>query len=208
MDNENGNQREVIIVLSDELAPRMPELALGHQVWALRTAATEKVAQRFWKEHPPLGMAGSGGITLFAGEGDPEKDVVAILDGVELHHGIASSERPAVSVLRVLSAAASETISDVLCSQGSLASNRGQTGFLPAGIVSDPAGSAAQIIAREPPSDSTGPTIYVYGRRQTTIEQINNTTGAVRYLHHDQAGSTRLIPPSTLILVALDTGFT
>jgi len=29
------------------------------------------------------------------------------------------------------------------------------------------------------------------------IEQINNTTGAVTYLHHDQAGSTRLITGST-----------
>jgi hypothetical protein len=25
------------------------------------------------------------------------------------------------------------------------------------------------------------------------IEQINNTTGTVRYLHHDQQGSARLI---------------
>lgn len=102
-ENENGKQREIITVLSDELAPRMPELALRHQVWALRTAAAEKVAQRFWKEHPPLGgEAGSGGITLFAGEGDPDKDFAAILNGVELHHGLASSERPAVSVHRVL----------------------------------------------------------------------------------------------------------
>jgi RHS repeat-associated protein len=29
------------------------------------------------------------------------------------------------------------------------------------------------------------------------IEQINNTTGTVQYLHHDQAGSTRLITGST-----------
>lgn len=25
------------------------------------------------------------------------------------------------------------------------------------------------------------------------VEQINNTTGTVTYLHHDQAGSTRLL---------------
>jgi hypothetical protein len=68
---------------------------------------------------------------------------------------------------------------------------------LPAGIVTDPARSAARIISRELPSDSTGPTIYVYGQRQTTIEQINNTTGTVTYLHHDQQGSTRLITGST-----------
>jgi RHS repeat-associated protein len=30
-----------------------------------------------------------------------------------------------------------------------------------------------------------------------TVEQINNTTGAATYLHHDQAGSTRLLTGST-----------
>jgi RHS repeat-associated protein len=39
--------------------------------------------------------------------------------------------------------------------------------------------------------------IYVYGRCRTSIEQINNTTGTVTYLHHDQAGSTRLLTGST-----------
>ncbi len=35
--------------------------------------------------------------------------------------------------------------------------------------------------------------IFMYGWCETTVEQINNTTGTVSYLHHDQAGSTRLI---------------
>ncbi len=39
--------------------------------------------------------------------------------------------------------------------------------------------------------------IYVYGRCETTVEQINNSTGTVTYLHHDQAGSTRLLTGST-----------
>lgn len=39
--------------------------------------------------------------------------------------------------------------------------------------------------------------IYVYGPRRTTIEQINNSTGTTTYLHHDQAGSTRLLTGST-----------
>jgi hypothetical protein len=30
-----------------------------------------------------------------------------------------------------------------------------------------------------------------------TVEQINNTTGTVLYLHHDQQGSTRLLTGST-----------
>jgi hypothetical protein len=130
MDNENGRQREVIIALSDRLAPRIPELALGHQVWALRTADTEEVAQLFWAERPPLGTAGTGGITLFTGEGELEKDFVGILDSVELHHGIASSERPAVNVLRVLGASASETVREVLCAQGFVCIESKPDGFV------------------------------------------------------------------------------
>lgn len=34
---------------------------------------------------------------------------------------------------------------------------------------------------------------YIYGPEELPVEQINNTTGAVLYLHHDQQGSTRLI---------------
>ncbi len=37
----------------------------------------------------------------------------------------------------------------------------------------------------------------MYGLPATSIEQINNTTSAVTYLHHDQQGSTRLITGST-----------
>ncbi len=43
-------------------------------------------------------------------------------------------------------------------------------------------------------SDSTNS--YIYGP-SAPIEQINNTTGTVTYLHHDQAGSTRLLTGST-----------
>jgi RHS repeat-associated protein len=37
----------------------------------------------------------------------------------------------------------------------------------------------------------------MYGPSEFRIEQINNTTGTVTYLHHDQAGSTRLLTGST-----------
>jgi hypothetical protein len=39
--------------------------------------------------------------------------------------------------------------------------------------------------------------MYVYGPPKTSVEQINNTTGTVTYLHHDQQGSTRLLTGST-----------
>ena len=42
-----------------------------------------------------------------------------------------------------------------------------------------------------------GTNSYIYGPGGLPVEQINNTTGTVSYLHHDQAGSTRLITGST-----------
>jgi RHS repeat-associated protein len=41
-----------------------------------------------------------------------------------------------------------------------------------------------------------GTNSYIYGPGGLPIEQINSSTGAVRYLHHDQAGSTRLLTGS------------
>jgi RHS repeat-associated protein len=38
---------------------------------------------------------------------------------------------------------------------------------------------------------------YIYGPNGLPIEQINNTTSTVLYLHHDQQGSTRLLTSST-----------
>jgi RHS repeat-associated protein len=40
---------------------------------------------------------------------------------------------------------------------------------------------------------SDGTNSYIYGPGGLPVEQINNTTGTVQYLHHDQAGSTRLL---------------
>jgi RHS repeat-associated protein len=44
---------------------------------------------------------------------------------------------------------------------------------------------------------SDGTNSYIYGPNNLPVEQINNSSGAVLYLHHDQAGSTRLITGST-----------
>ena len=38
-----------------------------------------------------------------------------------------------------------------------------------------------------------GVNAYIYGSGGIPVEQINNSTGAVQYLHHDQQGSTRLL---------------
>jgi RHS repeat-associated protein len=43
---------------------------------------------------------------------------------------------------------------------------------------------------------SNGTDSFIYGPSGAPVEQINNTTSTVQYLHHDQAGSTRLITGS------------
>jgi RHS repeat-associated protein len=40
---------------------------------------------------------------------------------------------------------------------------------------------------------SNGTSSFVYGPQNLPIEQVNSSTGAVEYLHHDQQGSTRLL---------------
>ncbi len=44
---------------------------------------------------------------------------------------------------------------------------------------------------------SDGTNSYINGPGGLPVEQINNTTGTVSYLHHDQQGSTRLLTGST-----------
>jgi RHS repeat-associated protein len=44
---------------------------------------------------------------------------------------------------------------------------------------------------------SDGTSSYIYGPDGLPVEQINTSTGAVTYLHHDQQGSTRLLTGST-----------
>jgi hypothetical protein len=116
--NSRINDTLVVIMLSDEFAPSLPGLAAEHQTWALRTIETERVAQEFWKEHPPLDAeACAGGLTLFTGEGNAERDLLSILDDVELHHGLAASGRPATA-LRVLGIEANEVVRDALGALG------------------------------------------------------------------------------------------
>jgi RHS repeat-associated protein len=50
-----------------------------------------------------------------------------------------------------------------------------------------------------------GTNSYIYGPGGLPVEQINTSTGTVTYLHHDQAGSTRMLTSST---GAKEAGFT
>src|ERR1700727_196496 len=115
MNSLSGMGQEVVVVLSGELASRLSELAADHHVWARRTAETEQVAQAFWHEHrPEEASASSGSITLFTGTGGVEDDLLSVIDTVELHHGLASSEQPAATALRVLGTTPTDAIRSMI----------------------------------------------------------------------------------------------
>jgi hypothetical protein len=95
-------ERQVIIVVSSKFASRLGELVLLSPVWAVQTAATEEAARRIWEEHPPQETDQlTSGLTLFKGEGDPEDDLLSILDEVELHHGMAGGHIPPMIAVTV-----------------------------------------------------------------------------------------------------------
>jgi RHS repeat-associated protein len=68
-------------------------------------------------------------------------------------------------------------------------------------LASNTTGSSSQHLTwnqiETPELLSDGTNSYIYGPAGLPIEQINNSTSAVSYLHHDQLGSTRLITNST-----------
>lgn len=110
---------QVVIVVSGEFASRLDDLASSSHVWALRTSATEEVAHRIWANHPPQETDPlTAGLTLFKGEGDPEGDLLSILDEVELHHGISGGHVPPVDAVRVFGAGPMDAVCDAFDSLG------------------------------------------------------------------------------------------
>jgi len=112
-------ERQVVVVVSGEFAPKLDELALSSPVWAVRTAATEEAAQRIWEKYPPQETDQlTSGLTLFKGEGDPADDLVSILDEVELHHGIAGGHIPPMTAVRVFGTGLTDAVREVFSSLG------------------------------------------------------------------------------------------
>ncbi len=108
----------IAIVLSDEFASTLNEIAITRHVWALRTPKTEPIAQRIWSARPavetdPL----ESGITVFNGMGSPERDLLSVVDDVELHHG-ALSHDPPVSIIEVFGASATDAVRQAFDSLG------------------------------------------------------------------------------------------
>jgi hypothetical protein len=57
-------------------------------------------------------------MTLFKGGGDPEDDLVSILDEVDLHHGISGDHVPPMSAIRVLGTGPTDAVREALDSLG------------------------------------------------------------------------------------------
>ena len=89
--------QKVAIVVSDEFASssNLSAIALTRHLWALRTPETEAAADwiRWVQQEGGVDPLRSG-VTLFAGDGEPESDLLSILDEVELHHGALSGGSP------------------------------------------------------------------------------------------------------------------
>lgn len=112
-------KREVIIAVSDQFTSVLRDLASSNHVWAVRTAATEETARRIWEEHPPQEIDQlTSGLTLFKGEGDPEDDLLSILDEVELHHGVSGGHIPPMSVVRVFGIGPTDAVREAFGSLG------------------------------------------------------------------------------------------
>lgn len=111
--------RQVVVVVSDEFAPKLDELALSSPVWVVQTAATEEAARRIWEKHPPQETDQlTSGLTLFKGEGDPADDLVSILDEVELHHGIAGGHIPPMVAVRVFGTGLTDAVREAFSPLG------------------------------------------------------------------------------------------
>jgi hypothetical protein len=53
MSGMNSMEQQVVIVVSDDFVSRLNDLTVSSHVRAVRTSATEEVAQRIWDERPP-----------------------------------------------------------------------------------------------------------------------------------------------------------
>lgn len=105
---------QVVLVLSDTFASQLADLARQYRVWAGRTPVTERVTRDFWEAHPPIqNVDAEAGITLFTRVGNPEEDLLSIIDTIELHHGLASNG-PKVNSLRILGAQPTDAVREAI----------------------------------------------------------------------------------------------
>lgn len=125
-----SSQRRVAILLSDEFASRLDEIASRCHVWALGTPSLEVAVRPIWErefrgESDPTGT----GVTLFEGRGTAEAAFVAVVDEIELHYGALGLARP-VSIIEVFGCSATDAIREALESNGFSRVERSADGFV------------------------------------------------------------------------------
>jgi hypothetical protein len=114
-----SSERQAAIVISDKFASRLKNLVGSRHVWALQTSATEEVACQIWEKHPPQNVESlTSGITLFSGVGDPEHDLLSIIDTVELHHGNSGGQVPPVGTINVFGTEPTDAVREAFGSLG------------------------------------------------------------------------------------------
>lgn len=126
-----NTKHEVIVVVSGKFESKLYELGRSSHVWAVRTPATEYMARQIWAEplqhdDDPL----TAGVTLFKGKGNPESDLLSILDEVELHHGISGGHVPPMGAMRVVGTEPTDLVREVLGSLGFSRFERRPDGFV------------------------------------------------------------------------------
>jgi hypothetical protein len=106
----------VVVMVTDDHIASAELLAEISPVWAVRTSASEAVAQRIWAIEPRPD-ARERGLTLFAADESPEETLLAVIDEVELHHGPASGA-PALQTIVVLGVGATDRVEETFRSLG------------------------------------------------------------------------------------------
>jgi hypothetical protein len=119
-----SRKRRAVLVLSEESASRLDELAQSAYVWAIRTPATEAAAARIWHEVRKTDRDAC--ITLFDSAGDD--GLLSLVAEIVLHHGEASSQ--AVSEIEVLGATANDRVRRELATAGFWQVSDTATGFV------------------------------------------------------------------------------
>jgi hypothetical protein len=94
--------------MSEQAATVLPRLARDRAVWVVATADNERRAAEIRRD--------GGDITTFKPGGNPQADLLDVIDDVELHHGAASGG--SLSTIEVFGASADDAIRNRLDALG------------------------------------------------------------------------------------------
>ncbi|MBI5685419.1 MAG: hypothetical protein HZC54_10080 [Verrucomicrobia bacterium] len=119
----------VRVVVDPAFGERLATLPANEPVWVIDSPSNTPVAHRLWKERPAANHL--SGITTFqpSSESNPEDDLLAELDTIDLHHGYYSADPP-YSILEVIGCAPSERVRATLTEFGFSIDSISSDGFI------------------------------------------------------------------------------